>query len=113
MRDNTPSAGRINPEHLPITKHNALRLVSSGLQSALRNASAPVKRIARIADVDRKTAAAWYHGHSAPGIHHLLNLMAEIPGLAGEIRRVTEMERDAHEDLQREIAALIQRAMRR
>ncbi len=103
----------IIPEHLPITKRNALRLVKDALQSTLRESSAPIKRIAKIADVDRKTAAAWYNGHSAPGLHHLLNLMAEIPELAGEIRRVTTAERALHEDLERDIAALVRKAMTR
>lgn len=108
-----PSVPGINREHRSINKRHALKLVSSCLQSTLANASAPIKRIAKIAEVDRKTAAAWYNGHSAPGLHHLLNLMVEIPELAGEIRRVTTAEREIHEDLERDIAALVRKAMQR
>ncbi len=113
MEMNTSAAGRKDPEHPQVTKRSALRLVSQALQSSLAEASAPIKRIARIAEVDRKTAAAWFYGHSAPSLHHRLNLMAEIPELAGEVRRVTQMERELHDDLQRDIAALIQKAIRR
>lgn len=96
-----------------VTKHSALRLVAQALGATVGDKASPVKHIQKAADVDRSTAAAWLKGHSLPSAHHLFNLMIEFPEFCGEIRRIVAMEAELHDDLQRDIAALVQKAMGR
>jgi hypothetical protein len=96
-----------------VTKQSALKLVAKALNATVGDKATPVKHIQKAADVDRSTAAAWLKGHNLLGAHHLLNLMIEWPEFAAEVRRIYTMERELHEDLTRDIADLIRRAMQR
>jgi hypothetical protein len=96
-----------------VTKQSALRLVAQALDATVGDKASPVKHIQRAADVDRSTAEAWLKGRSLPSAHNLFNLMIEFPEFAGEIRRIVAMEAELEADLQRDIVALIQKAMRR
>jgi hypothetical protein len=101
------------PAAKPVTKQSALKLVAKALNATVGDKATPVKHIQKAADVDRSTAAAWLKGHNLLGAHHLLNLMIEWPEFAAEVRRIYTMERELHEDLTRDIADLIRRAMQR
>lgn len=96
-----------------VTKQSALRLVQKALENQVGGKSCPVKHIQKAADVDRSTADAWLKGRNLLGAHHLLNLMIEWPEFAAEVRRIYTMEKELHEDLAREISALVRKAMAR
>jgi hypothetical protein len=96
-----------------VTKQSALRLVPLALDAAVGEKSSPIKRVAKAADVDYSTAKSWMKGHNLPSSHHLLSLMIAFPEFYAEVRRIIAMEANLHEDLQRDIAALIQKAMAR
>lgn len=96
-----------------VTKQSALKLVQKALENQVGGKSCPVKHIQKAADVDRSTADSWLKGRNLPSAHHLLNLMIEWPDFAASIRRIVTMEAELHEDLTREISALVRRAMQR
>ena len=96
-----------------VTKQSALRLVQQGLEATVGDKKSPVKHIQRAAEVDRSTAESWLKGRNLPSAHHLLNLMIEFPQFYGEVRRLILMEQELHEDLTRDIAALVRKAMQR
>jgi len=96
-----------------VTKESALRLVPQALDAAVGEKSSPVKRVAKAAGVDYSTAKSWIKGHNLPSSHHLINLMIAFPEFDAEVRRIVAMEAELHADLQRDIAALVQKAMQR
>lgn len=68
--------------------------VCGALRRAFDGTDSPVKRIARLANCNARTAEGWYQGKNMPDAVHLLRLMAQVPELAGEVRRLTGMEAD-------------------
>lgn len=52
------------------------------------------KRLARIANSNTRAARNWLEGVNAPDALYLLRLMAEIPELQAEVRRLTGMQSD-------------------
>jgi hypothetical protein len=55
----------------------------------LRGEADPVGRTAAVANCNRKTAGNIWRGDNAPNGVHLLNLMANLPGFAAEMGRLT------------------------
>ncbi len=74
-------------------------------------ASAP-KRIARDAGASPDAAENWLAGRNPPGPLQLLRLMAAVPPLAAEIRRLTAAEADGDPDFARDLAAVQRLAAR-
>lgn len=95
------------------TKADTTAAVAAALHDHFRNMSAPISRIQQIGGVDRNTASAWYHGHSEPSFHQIINMARQIPELKGEVRRLLQLEADMHEDIQREFTLFMQRVMKR
>jgi hypothetical protein len=65
------------------------------------------KRLAQITGASNRSAENWIAGENAPDAFHLLRLMATVPELASEIRRLTAMT-----DTDPEFARDFARAMR-
>lgn len=102
----------IPSRNVPIKISNTAERVRFALQAWGRNKPAPIKQIQHIAEVDQKTASAWYHGKQPPRADHLLTLALHIPELKAEIRRLLQLEQDHAENFQREATALLQRYAR-
>jgi hypothetical protein len=101
------------PSHnVPKRVRNTAEKVKVALQAWGRNKPAPIKQIQHIADVDAKTASAWFHGKQPPRADHLFTLALHVPELKAEIARLLELEQDAAESFQREAIALLQRYAR-
>jgi hypothetical protein len=71
------------------------------------------KRLAERADVNVGTAKNWLEGRSVPQGLHLLRLMATVPELQAEVRRLCAMEADCDPELEREIHDLFRVWQRR
>lgn len=61
------------------------------------------KRLAERADVNLGTAKNWLEGRSVPQGLHLLRLMATVPELGAEMRRLTGMMSDMDPEFEREL----------
>lgn len=96
-----------------IKVRNTAERVQFALQAWGRGKPAPIKQIQHIAEVDQKTASAWYHGKQPPRADHLLTLALHIPELKAEIRRLLKMDEELHPDFQREFARFMQMVGRR
>lgn len=66
------------------------------------------KKIARLADTNVRTAENWLYGHNTPDLLHALRLMAKVPGLAGEMRRLMAMESDLDPEFERDFHKLVE-----
>jgi hypothetical protein len=105
-------SNRINlPSHsVPsITDDELAERVKFALQAWGKSKPAPIKQIEHIADVDQKTASAWFNGKNPPRPGHLFTLALKIPELKAEIARLLRLEQDQAESFQREAIALLQR----
>jgi acyl-CoA reductase-like NAD-dependent aldehyde dehydrogenase len=91
---------------------NTAERVQFALQAWGKMRPAPIKQIQHIAEVDQKTASAWYHGKQPPRADHLFTLALHIPELKAEIARLLELEQDGAASFQREAIALLQRYAR-
>jgi hypothetical protein len=95
-----------------ITDDDLAERVSFALQAWGKRNPAPIKQIEYIADVDQKTASAWWHGKNPPRPGHLFTLALKIPELKAEIARLLRLEQDHDQSFQREAIALLQRYAR-
>ena len=86
--------------------------ITGQLRVAFANDRYPVKRIADVADCSVATAKNWWEQRCAPEGLHLARLVAVVPEVAGEYRRITAMERDIDPELQRDMTQLLQTASR-
>lgn len=98
--------------NVPIKVRNTAERVQFALQAWGRGKPAPIKQIQHIAEVDQKTASAWFHGKQPPRADHLFTLALHIPELKAEIARLLRLEQDHSEAFQREAIALLQRYAR-
>ncbi len=72
-----------------------------------------VRKLAEAANTNERTAENWLLGKNAPGVLHFLKLMAAIPSLQAEVRRLCAMEADLDPELARDMQALITTFQRR
>jgi len=87
-------------------------ICGDALWQAFGRLSAPVKRIAQVANVNERTAKNWYEKKCAPGPIHTLRLMAHVPEFQGEMRRLAGMERDLDPDFARTMSEMVRLAQR-
>lgn len=81
-------------------------VVKGALRLAFVNEKYPVKKIAQIADTSEATAKNWWEGRSTPIGLHLLRLIATVPELQSEVRRLTAMESALDPSFERELHGL-------
>lgn len=72
-----------------------------------------VKQIAEIANTNIRTAENWLRRKNAPGGLHLMRLMAQVPELQAEMRRIAGMESDLDPELERELNSVMLRLLRK
>jgi len=78
-------------------------ICGDALFQAFGRMSAPVQRIAQVANVNERTAKNWWEKKCAPGPIAMLRLMAHVPEFQGEMRRLAAMEQDLDPELERSI----------
>lgn len=84
---------RAAPVH-NISNDDLAQIVSRALQVAFSDRKSGVKEVQRVANTNERTAKNWWAGKNAPDGLNLLKLMAEVPELRAEVRRLTAMETD-------------------
>jgi hypothetical protein len=82
-------------------------IVHRSIRAGLANERYPVRRLADAANVNEKTAKNWWEKRCSPQGLQLLKLMASIPELAAEVRRLCAMEADLDPEFERELHGLI------
>lgn len=86
-------------------QHDLTEAVSGALQRAFAGRSSPVKEIARVANANVQTAKMWWQGRNCPDALYLLRLMAAVPELQAEVRRLTGMQADLDPEFDRAMQA--------
>lgn len=81
-------------------------VIAEALKRTFGNSKASAKLVAKAANSNAKTAANWLAGNNAPGAVHLLRLMATVPELQAEVRRLTGMEANIDPEFERDLHAL-------
>jgi len=100
----TPKARNFRPEIaelMALDTGDATMLVADALRADFGTSDHAVKRIARAANSNVRSAKNWLAGDNMPLGVHFLKLMAHSPTLRAEVRRLTAMEIEAHPDFQR------------
>ncbi len=82
-------------------------ICGDALYTAFGRFSAPIKRIAQVANVNERTAKNWWEKKCAPGPIHTLRLMAHVPEFQGRMRELTAMEADLDPELERSLMETI------
>lgn len=96
------------PAVMALNNNEFASKVGGVLRSAYGDTKAAAKTIARIAGAGPKTAANWIAGDHAPGSLHLLRLMAQVPELQAEVRRLTGMELSIDPEFARDMQRTIE-----
>ncbi len=100
--ENFPTAAPIDS-----MRNNQLTLIwSQELQREFGDEKNAVKKIARLVDVNTRTAKNWLYGVNTPDLLNALKLMAHVPALAAETRRLIGMHADLDPEFQREFINL-------
>lgn len=84
---------RMNP-HAPVmtlTQNALAETIGGVLRRAFGAERHAVKRLARATGASNRSAENWIAGECAPDAFYLLRLMATVPELASEVRRLTAM----------------------
>lgn len=81
--------------------------ITGALRLAFVNDRFPVKKIAELADANEATAKNWWEGKSTPLGLNLLRLMATVPELHAEVRRLMAMGSDLDPMFEREMSKLV------
>lgn len=86
--------------------------LAAAMRAAVANSNAPAKALARLADVNAATAKNWLAGKHPPGAVNLLTMLARVPELRAEVRRLTAMEAGIDPEFERDLSAVIAAASR-
>lgn len=97
MRRNTPILVKDmtgNPPVFSTTAEDFAALTRAALCRAFSRFRCPAKTLAKAADVSTGAAKAWLEGRATPQARHFLKLVAIVPELEEEVRRLTGMAED-------------------
>lgn len=89
-----------------ITHGEYTKRITGQLRVAFANDRYPVKKIADVAECSVATAKNWWEQRCAPEGLHLARLVAVVPEVGGEYRRITNMETDLDPELERDVLQL-------
>lgn len=109
------TAVAINLERSPVYslgQDEFARIIVDALRRSVGAASDPVKAVARAANANIHTARNWWTGATTPQGLYLLRLMAAMPELQSEIRRLVGMEASLDPEFGRDLDAMIQTYLR-
>lgn len=90
-----------------IGQNDLTGLVSLALHAAFGGRASPVKEIARAANANEKAAKDWWQGRTCPGALYFLRLIAAVPELQAEVRRLTGMHADLDPEFDRALQATL------
>jgi len=79
-------------------------IVCGALEAAVANTRNPAKSLARIANTNVRTAENWLSRKCTPRGLTLLQLIAKVPELQAEVRRLTAMEADLDPMLEQQLS---------
>lgn len=97
---------------LEIGQGELTQTIAGALKRSFGQERAGVKRLAIIANTNTRTAENWLRGNNTPDALHLLRLIAQVPELQAEVRRLAGMESDLDPELERELSAVVTRFQR-
>lgn len=86
--------------------------IVAAIRRAYDGNDSPVKRIARLANSNTRSAENWWRGKNLPDVVHFLRLAAQIPELKAEVRRLIGMESDINPEFDAALANLVGLAAR-
>lgn len=90
-----------------IGQHEYTQLIGNALRKAFSHERHAIKRIAEIANSNERTAKNWWEYKATPGGLHLSRLVAGVPELQAEWRRLCAMESDLDPEFERELQGFI------
>lgn len=96
--------------HAPVmtlSQNDLVSTIGDTLRRAFGTERHAVKRLARITGASNRSAENWIAGECAPDAFYLLRLMAAVPELASEVRRLTAMT-DADPEFARDFMRAMQ-----
>lgn len=94
---------------LTMGQHELTETLTGALRSAFEGQNASVKQAARAANANVETAKSWWNARSCPDALHLLRMMATIPAVRAEVRRLVGMHNDLDPEFERDMLAMMGR----
>lgn len=76
---------------MALSQNDLAERLGETLRRAFGEERHAVKRLARVTGASNRSAENWIRGENAPDAFHLLRLIATVPELASEVRRLTAM----------------------
>lgn len=86
--------------------------ICGALRRAFGEERSAVKRVAQVANSNIRAAENWWSGKNPPNGLHLTRLVAMVPEVQAEFRRLAAMESDLDPEIERHILELHQTASR-
>ncbi len=96
------------PKIFEISAREGAELCSLVVRNHYANHASPIKQFARDQDINEHTARNIYEGRNAPSFHTLLKMVATIPELASEVRRLTGLLEDLDPEFDRALSRVMQ-----
>ena len=96
--------------HAPVmalSQNDLASTIGETLRRAFGTERHAVKKLARITGASNRSAENWINGENSPDAYYLLRLMAAVPELASEVRRLTAMT-DADPEFARDFMRAMQ-----
>lgn len=92
---------------MALSQNDLAERLGETLRRAFGEERHAVKRLARVTGASNRTAENWIRGENTPDAFHLLRLIATVPELASEVRRLTAMT-DADPEFARDFCRAMQ-----
>lgn len=83
-------------------------VIASALRSAFGDEKSAIKRIMDVSRCEERAAKNWYQGKNAPNALYLLRLIATVPELQAEVRRLTAMQSDLDPHFERAMSQAVE-----
>lgn len=103
---------KVRPPILDMDTGDTITALQGALRRAFDGSDSPVKRIAKAENCGPRTAENHWEGRNLPSLVQALRLGAAVPEFGAELRRLMGMESDLDPELERNLAALVQSAMK-
>lgn len=97
----------VNALALRIDQFDFTDRICGAIREAASRSPSGVKLIARAANANTRTVENWLAKRSTPDGLHLVRLMATVPEVQAEVRRLAAMESDLDPSFERDLNALI------
>jgi DNA-binding transcriptional regulator YiaG len=105
---NIDGVHRVNARALNMGQYEFTEAICDAIRRAIELDPFGVKTIARAANANIRTVENWAAKRSTPDGLHLVRLMATVPEVQAEVRRLAAMDADLDPEFERDLARVLE-----